>query len=56
MVINNDNETTIEGIQVDLGRKESMLDTKQVNKECCPICALDLKPTYTVRITLDLAV
>ena len=48
VVSNDESKTVIEGIPVDLGRKEKLLDAKKVNKtECCAICALDLKPTYT---------
>ena len=49
IVSNDESKTVVEGIPVDLGRKEKLVDTKKVNKaECCPICALDLKPNYTV--------
>lgn len=52
---NDESKTVVEGIPVDLGRKERLVDTKQVNKsECCAICALDLKPNYTVSARFDL--
>lgn len=41
--------TVVEGLPIDLGRKENMVNSKNVNSECCPICALNLKPNYTVR-------
>ena len=51
VVSNDEQKTVIEGIPVDLGRKERLVDVKQVNKsECCPICALDLKLNYTASV------
>lgn len=49
MVKSDEKGTTVEGIPVDTHRKENLVEAK-TKEECCPLCALDLNVTYSVRL------